>query len=345
MTTSVLGTLVAPDRVVIDISKAKFDVALLQAEQYQLATFDNDSQGFGRLARWLRKRRVTQLHACMEATGAYGDELALYLHAAGHRVSVVNPARIKAYAQSQLARNTLVAPARVVKTDRYDAKVIAHFAATQNMRPWTPPVPEMRSFRALMRCLRALKDMRTQEQNRLQAAGLTSEVCASVATHLSFLQDQIAELQATIDQLVARHPELKSQCDLLQSIPGIGKHTAYVLLTEIGDWRTFPSARQLAVFAGLTPRQRTSGSSVRGRTKLAKTGNAHLRKALYWPAIVAQKHNPIIHVFCERLLARGLCKMSVIAAAMRKLLHIAFGVLKSGRPFDPAYVSAAQVAP
>ena len=110
MTTSVLG---------IDISKAKFDVALLQAEQYQLATFDNDGQGFGRLARWLRKRRVTQLHACMEATGAYGDELALYLHDTEHQVSIVNPARIKAYAQSQLARN---------KTDRYDAKVIAHFA-------------------------------------------------------------------------------------------------------------------------------------------------------------------------------------------------------------------------
>jgi len=87
------------------------------------------------------------------------------------------------------------------------------------------------------------------------------------------------------------------------------------------------------------------GTSVRGRTKLAKTGNAHLRKALYWPAIVAQKHNPIIHAFCERLLARGLCKMAVIAAAMRKLLHIAFGVLKSGRPFDPDFVPVAQVAP
>ena len=335
MPTSVLGTLVAPDRVVIDISKVKFDVALLQAEQYQLATFDNDPQGFGRLARWLRKRRVTQLHACMEATGAYGDELALYLHDTGYQVSIVNPARIKAYAQSQLARN---------KTDRYDAKVIAHFAATQNVRLWMPPAPEMYSFRALMRRLQALKDMRAQEQNRLQAAGLIPEVCASVETHLSFLQDQIAELQGTIDQLVAHHPELKSQCDLLQSIPGIGNHTAHVLMTEIGDWRTFPSARQLAAFAGLTPRQRTSGTSVRGRTKLAKTGNAHLRKALYWLAIVAQKHNPLIRDFCERLLARGLCKMAVIAAAMRKLLHIAFGVLKSGRPFDPAFVPAAQVA-
>lgn len=233
-------------------------------------------------------------------------ELAMYLHTAEHCVSVVNPARIKAYAQSQLARN---------KTDRYDAKVIAHFAATQDIRLWTPPTPEMRSFRALMRRMQALKDMCTQEQNRLQAAGLTPEVRASVETHLSFLRDQIAELKDTVDQLVAHHPELKSECDLLESIPGIGKHTAYVLMTEIGDWRTFPSARQLAAFAGLTPRQRTSGTSVRGRTKLAKTGNAHLRKALYWPAIVAQKHNPIIHAFYERLLARGLCKMAVIAAA------------------------------
>ena len=336
MTTPMLG---------IDISKSKFDVALLQMEQYQLATFDNDAQGFEKLRRWLRKRHVTQLHACLEATGAYGDELALYLHEAGHRVSVVNPARIKAYAQSQLARN---------KTDRYDAKVIAHFAATQNVRLWTPPAPEMRSFRALMRRLQVLKDMRTQERNRLQAAGLTPEVRASVETHLAFLQDQLAELQRTIDQLVACQTELKSQRDLLESIPGIGKHTAYVLtqsrmhwvvMAEIGDWRTFPSARQLAAYAGLTPRQRSSGSSVRGRTKLSKTGNAHLRKALYLPAIVAWKYNPLVRVFCERLLARGLCKMAVVAAAMRKLLHIAFGVMKSGRPFDPAFVPAAQIAP
>ena len=120
----------------------------------------------------------------------------------------------------------------------------------------------MRSFRALMRRMQALKDMCTQEQNRLQAAGLTPEVHASVETHLSFLRDQIAELKDTVDQLVAHHPELKSECDLLESIPGIGKHTAYVLMTEIGDWRTFPSARQLAAFAGLTPRQRTSPDPV-----------------------------------------------------------------------------------
>ena len=99
--------------------------------------------------------------------------------------------------------------------------------------------------------------MHTQEQNRLQAAGITIEVRASVAIHLAFLQDQIAELQQTIDQLFACHPELKSQRDLLISIPGIGKHTAYMLMAEIGDWRSFPSARQLAAFAGLTPRQRS----------------------------------------------------------------------------------------
>jgi len=110
--------------------------------------------------------------------------------------------------------------------------------------------------------MQALKDMCTQEQNRLQAAGLTPEVRASVETHLSFLRDQIAELKDTVDQLVAHHPELKSECDLLESIPGIGKHTAYVLMTEIGDWRTFPSARQLAAYAGLTPRQRTSPDPV-----------------------------------------------------------------------------------
>ena len=93
----------------IDVSKSKFDVALLRDNEYVLATFDNDSVGFVKLRKWLKNREVNELHACLEATGRYGDDLALYLHEVGYRVSIANPARVQAYAVSQLKRN---------KTDR-----------------------------------------------------------------------------------------------------------------------------------------------------------------------------------------------------------------------------------
>src|SRR5438045_654629 len=102
----------------------------------------------------------------------------------------------------------------------------------------------------------------------------------------------------------------------------------------------FANARAVAAYAGLTPRQFSSGSSVRKRTRLSKLGNATIRKALFFPAIVAKQHNPIVHAFCARLLAAGKSPMAVVGAAMRKLIHLAYGVLKTGKPFDPNHQPA-----
>lgn len=128
---------------------------------------------------------------------------------------------------------------------------------------------------------------------------------------------------------------------LLVTIPGIGKLTAAKLLGEIRNILDFQSARQLAAYAGLTPQNFLSGTSVHKKTRLSKTGNANLRNILYMPAIVAKRYNPIVRSFCERLSCSGLKPMEVIGAAMRKLLHLAYGILKSGRPFDPDYLKNA----
>ena len=136
------------------------------------------------------------------------------------------------------------------------------------------------------------------------------------------------------------HPGLKGQRDLLLSIPGIGETTAAKLLAEIMDVKLYESARQLAAFAGLAPRPHESGSSVRRKARLSKSGAPRLRKALYFPAVVAMRHNPYVRAMSERLKERGKCPMQVIGAAMRKLIHIAYGVLKSGRPFDPEMKTA-----
>jgi len=313
----------------IDISKATLDVVLLRPDQgAQAASYDNNPAGFKKLAKWLRKRRAGQVHACLEATGLYGDDVALFLHEEGHIVSVVNPARIKGYAASQLQRN---------KTDRLDAALIADFCRTQQPPAWTPPDPTWRELRVLARHLLDLKDMRQQERNRLQAGVPSVTVRQTLEAHIAFIQRQIDELEQHIRDHIDHHPDLKRQRELLDSIPGIGPLTASLLIAEIGDLQRFDHAGQVAAFAGLNPRQRRSGSSVRGQTPLSKTGSATLRRILYFPAISARHHNPVIAPWCDQLAARGKPKMQVIGAAMRKLLVLAYGVLKSGQPFDPNF--------
>lgn len=313
----------------IDISKAKFDVALLRPDgKLRHRVFPNNAGGFDQLSAWLSKQRASHIHACMEATGTYADALAAYLHSAGHTVSVVNPALIKAFAQSQMSRT---------KTDKADASLIARYCQMHQPPPWSPPPPEISELQSLVRRLEALIEMRQQEVNRL-AAGVTAEpVRKSVTDHIAYLDEQIAQTQSLIKDHIDQHPSLKQQRDLLSSIPGIGDLTAAKLLAEIIDINHYRSARQVAAFAGLVPRHNQSGSSVRGRSKLCKVGAARLRKALYFPAIVATKHNPLIEAMSKRLRERGKCPMLIIGAAMRKLIHIAYGVLKSGKPFDPDY--------
>lgn len=321
----------------IDVSKDKLDVVLLRPDHApEAGQFDNQPKGFLSLRHFLKKRKIKALHACLEATGYYGDDVALFLHQAGYSVSVVNPARIKGYADSRLSRN---------KTDALDAALIADFCHSQQPDAWTPPTPEQRELQMLARHMENLQDMRQQENNRRQAGIPSPAVLKTLDEHIAFLDQQMADLRQQIDDHIDRHPHLRQQRDLLTSIPGIGDITASKLLAEIRDIQAFDSAPQLAAFAGLTPRQHTSGSSVRGRTRLSKRGTARLRSALYFPAIVAQRHNPILRPFAQHLRAAGKSKLSVITAVMRKLLHLVYGVLKSGQPFDPHYLEKRAAIP
>ncbi|MFC1960404.1 IS110 family transposase, partial [Chloroflexota bacterium] len=281
----------------IDVSKATIDVALLRPNQRaQAASYHNTPAGFKKLGKWLTKRQAEQVHVCLEATGTYGDDVALFLHEAGHTVSVVNPVRIKKYAESLLQRN---------KTDQLDAAIIADFCLKQQPPAWTPPDPAQRELRALTRHLLALKDMRQQERNRLQS-GITSEtVRETLNAHITFIQHQIDDLEQQIHDHIDQHPDLKQKHELLDGIPGIGPLTAASLLGELPDLSRFDHSGHVVAFAGLNPRQHRSGSSVRGQTRLSKTGNAILRRVLYFPALSAKKHNPLIAPWCAQLLARG----------------------------------------
>jgi transposase len=167
----------------IDIAKAKFAAALLRPDgKVRHKSCANTPTGFADLAAWLLRQQVTHVHATLEATGTYGEALALWLHDAGHLVSVVNPSVIHAYARTQLTRS---------KTDRIDAELIARFTASHQPAPWTPPAPEIRQLQALVRRLDALQGMRTQELNRLASGVTVAEVRASIETVIASLDAQI----------------------------------------------------------------------------------------------------------------------------------------------------------
>jgi transposase len=311
----------------IDISKAKFDVALMVEGKIKKShLFENAQDGFEALSGWLLKQGFTSVSACMEATGCYGDALATYLHDQGFVVSVVNPAQIKSFSGAQLSR---------AKTDKADAKLIAQFYQQMCPAPWSPPPMHVRELQALVQRLSALAQMERQEQNRMGTA--PAVIRPSISTVLATVKAEIKTVEAMIRDHIDRHPDLKNQSELLESIPGIGKATIFRVLAFIGDVQRFDHAKSLAAFVGVNPTVHQSGSSVRGKPRLSKKGNSVIRKALYMPAIVARRYNPVIKEFADRLKKAGKPNMLIIGAVMRKLLHIIYGVLKSGMPFDPAW--------
>ena len=314
----------------IDVSKKKFDSTLIDQEtKDHYKELSNNPKGYQKLSQWLSRHKVKELHVCLEATNIYWEELAFYLHQEGYQVSVVNPMRIRGFATSQLRRN---------KTDKLDSNVIATFCQQTKPKLWQPPQPHQRQLQALVRHQQSLKKSLTQHKNRLQ---VTREplVQDSLLLIIQTLEAQLSTMEEQIQALIQQHPDLKEQQRLLVSIKGFGVKTATVIMAEMYDLAHYDHARAAAADAGLTPSHHTSGSSVRKRPKLSKMGKAAVRGVLYWPAITAIQHNPIIRAFAERLRAKGKSNKVIIAAAMRKLLHLAYGVLKHQRPFDPDYVN------
>ena len=318
----------------IDVSKSKLDIALLKNGKLKSKALPNSKSGHAELVNWLRNQDVAldEVHVCMESTGVYSEPVALALCDLGMKVSVANPASVKGFGQSLIIRN---------KNDKADAAVIARYCAAMSPELWQPPSREQRQLRAWNEHLASLKDIRQQQSNRIEAlefAGQT-EVAAHAKTHLDWLDKQIKQLEKDIDDHIDRHPDLQRDAELIESIPGLGRGTAAKVLGRVGDLRRFGSAKELAAYIGVTPRQRQSGSSVKGRTTISRMGCRDLRAALYMPALTAARKNPLLSAFAQRLQSTGMAPMAVIAAVMRKLVHQMYGVIRSGKPFDPNHLN------
>ena len=312
----------------IDVGKKALELALRNGEEVVArTTISNDPEGHNTLVSWLEDRGAGPEEACvcMEASGGFEEAIARRLYEEEYRVSVVNPRRIKGYASSQLQRT---------KTDSADAALIARFGQREDPRPWEPSSASQSRLQELTRARQALQKEKTRAQNRLDEAG-DEAVRKAHENLLDEIERQIEDLEEEIEEHV-EESELGDQCSLLETIPGIGLQTAAIVVSELGSPEQFESARQAAAYAGLVPRHRESGTSVRGKPRMSKVGNGRLRRAMYFPAMTALRFNSAVKAFGDRLKERGKETMVVIGAAMRKLLHICYGVLKSGRPFDPS---------
>jgi transposase len=312
----------------IDISKEYFDACLIQNQKEKYRKFSNNATGFAKLAAFLTKEGASNLHACMESTGRLYEALAMYLVAAGHKVSVINPKCIKGFAQSELQRS---------KTDRKDAGVIARFCKAHSPRAWQPQPPEVRELQEVVRYIDCLKNNIHQEERRLDSGLTSSIVKATIQEHVKELKAKVASLQKWLKEHAKNHKRLQHHYELLTSITGVGDVSAFTYLAEIGYSDQFRQTRQVESYSGLSPRQYQSGSSIRGKDRISKVGNSRMRKALYMPALAARDHNPIIRAFAERLEKAGKPPKVIICAIMRKLLRIMYAVVTSDRPFDPYY--------
>ena len=315
----------------IDISKLTFDATYLLNNRYIDKRFDNNENGFTNFLVWMQKKQ-DEAFVCLEATGIYSFNFAQFLSQHKVNVMVVNPIIIHAFFKMELGRN---------KTDKADARLIARYCEHAVLKgdfekkSYRPKGKAYQAVQCLVTRCDQLEKSKTQESNRLEAS-VNSEVSRSIKRLIKMIECEITRTKNSIIKLVKNNGSLKSQVELLTSIQGVGERTAWSVLAYIGDINFFSNSKQVASYAGLTPKTIQSGSSI-NKSSLSKLGHKKLRKSLYMPALVAIRHNPILKQVYERLVANGKPKKVAIAAVMRKLLIISYGVLKSEKAFDINY--------
>jgi transposase len=325
----------------IDIAKDTFSLGLDRGESERGAgvnppPFVNTEQGYQHAVQWLSPYTgdPSTCQIVLEATGVYWEACALFFHQKGYKVSVVNPAQVRAFSRTLLRRG---------KTDEMDADLLARFGRMVQPKVWTPPPLDMQHLHQIMRHREAYVRMRTEEKNRLHAlqhrAQAAEEVLQACSTTIAFLDQQIAALEQAFKTHLEDHPAWKKNLDILTSIGGVGLVTAGILMTETNNFATFVDPKQVAAYAGISPMPFQSGTSVHRRPKMSKIGNAHLRKAVYMAAVSAIRTPGVFKAFYHRLRDKGKPAKVALVAVARKLLGLAFTLIQKQQFFDPAYVS------
>jgi transposase len=323
----------------LDISKDWFDGSVclgFSCAELSIPRLPNSKSGFQSLLKQARAVGITNLFVCMEATGSYWKEVALYLYDARVTVYVVNPARIKAQRRMEQKRS---------KTDKIDSALILRFLKSQlkELRPWSPPRESVEHLQSLVRFRELLVGDRTRMKNLLHSKPASPSVKTLAQRRIEEADEAIKEIDQEIELLIQTDEQLSAQCVSANSVPSIGPVTAAALLAECRAFSEISSPRQCTAFAGLDVITETSGSSIRAQPRISKQGSRLLRTAFYRAAVSAIKsRRGPFRSFYQKLLAKGLKKKQALTATARKLLEITTAVVLSGASFDTTrYVSEA----
>ena len=310
----------------VDISKLFFDVALLKDGIYNYYKFSNDESGFEQLQKLLTE----DSQVVMEASGPYYLRLACYLVKKNIGVSVVNPLVIRRFSQMRMSR---------AKTDKKDARMIAEYGKAEKPVLWQPPQQHVMTLQQMEALLFSLNKEHTALSNQLesfQSSGMLDTKLKRIITKELIHKEQVIEkVTAAMQQLAGQHyQELMSN---LESIPGMGKKTAMMLVVLSGGFDRFDDYRKLSSYIGLCPRIFESGTSVKGKARICKMGMSRIRAMLYICSWSAKRCNKACRELYERLIAKGKAKKLALIAVANKLLKQAFAIAKQQTKYNENY--------
>jgi transposase len=327
-----LGSSLVPAWCGIDVSAATLEVAVQREDVagFGRREFSNTRSGHRLLIQWLH-RLEQPVQVVLEATGVYSLDVALALGSAERiMVSVINPKRANQFART-LGRS---------KTDKADAQALAEYSRRMPFVVWQPPSGAALALRALTRHMATLSEEHSRLENRLHAAQVSGASPSCVAQDLkralAAIEKRQLKLRRIAEAMIAQDTELKWKHTRLLSIPGVGPISSLQLIGELAGLDPEMTVRQWVALSGLDPVHHRSGSSVSKPSRISRQGNAHLRHALFMPALVGVRSDPAMKAFYLQLQQRHKPKMQALIAVARKMLHAIYGIFKTNSDYDGA---------
>lgn len=329
----VLGIDVAQKELVVCLGRMQDDWT---PELYGRGTFANSKKGFDAMVKWVKKLTIdaTTVRYVMEATGVYHESLAYYLEGKGYEISVVLPNKISNYVRT-LEVKTI--------TDKTASEAIARFGLERKLDRWERPKQIFKNLKQLTRERDQIVETRTLAKNQLHAemaeAFPNPSSLHRIKALIKFLDKQVAEILKELTELVKQDHQVNESIDLICSIPGVGRLTAATVLAETNGFELIRNKRQLTSYAGLDVKEKQSGTSIKGKSRISKKGNRHLRKAMHLPALAAIRHEKRFKAVFVRLVSKHGIKMKAAVAVQRKLLEMIYTVYSKNTVYDKNYLN------
>ncbi len=333
----VAGIDVAQKELVVTLGRMYDD---LTSDLYAYKVFANNEKGFAAFVLWVRKQSVEEVAVrfVMEATGVYHESLAYYLEGKGYELSIVLPNKISNYVRTLEVKTV---------TDKTASEAIARFGLERTLDSWKRPKELFKKMRQLTRERGQWIDARTVAKNQLHAEQTEAEpnkgTVARLKKQIIFLNKQISEIRIELTALIKEDEEVKRSLAIICTIPGVGELTAASVLAETNGFELIRNKRQLTSYAGLDVKEKQSGTSVRGKSKISKKGNRYLRRAMHMPALAAIRSDERFKAIFARLVSKHGIKMKAAVAVQRKLLEIIYILHKTNTCYDKDYLKSATV--